>query len=97
MNRFNFISDGFKGFIRNGFRSVASILILSSSLLLVGIFLTLILVINQSIGNIDDFNEIVVYMKPEATDEEITATENTISALNNVSNVIFVSSNFRLL
>ncbi len=91
MNRFNFISDGFKGFVRNGFRSVASILILGSSLLLIGIFLTLILIINQSIGNIDDFNEIVVYMKPEATAEEIKATEETISTLNNVSSVTFVS------
>ena len=91
MNRFNFISDGFKGFVRNGFRSVASILILGSSLLLLGIFLTLILIINQSIGNIDDFNEIVVYMKPEASDDEIKATEDSIISLNNVSKVEFVS------
>ena len=91
MNRFNFISEGFKGFARNGFRSLASVLILSSSLLLVGIFLTLILVINMSIGNIDDFNEIVVYMKPEATDEQIAATETKINSLNNVSKVTFVS------
>jgi len=60
MNKLNFIPEGFKGFIRNGFRSAASVLILGSSLLLIGIFLTLIMVINQSIGNIDDFNEIVV-------------------------------------
>ena len=62
MNRLGFIAEGFKGVVRNGVRSVASILILASSLLLVGIFTTLIVVINQSIDSIDDFNEIVVYM-----------------------------------
>lgn len=91
MNKLNFIPEGFKGFIRNGFRSAASVLILGSSLLLIGIFLTLIMVINQSIGNIDDFNEIVVYMKPTATADEVKATETRIKTLNNVANVVFVS------
>lgn len=45
MNRLGFIAEGFKGVVRNGVRSVASILILASSLLLVGIFTTLIVVI----------------------------------------------------
>lgn len=31
MNRFNFIAEGFKGFVRNGVRSAASVLILGSS------------------------------------------------------------------
>ena len=91
MNRLNFISEGFKGFVRNGFRSAASILILSSSLLLVGIFLTLISVINVSIDSIDDFKEIVVYMKPDSTEEVIKATETKIKTLNNVSSVTFIS------
>ena len=45
MNRFNFIAEGFKGFVRNGVRSAASVLILGSSLLLIGIFTTLIVTI----------------------------------------------------
>ncbi len=90
MNRLGFIAEGFKGVIRNGVRSVASILILASSLLLVGIFTTLIVVINKSIDSIDDFNEIVVYMNLDASSETVTAAGDSIRALKNVKNVTFV-------
>ncbi len=91
MNKFNFITDGFKGVIRNGFRSVASMLILGSSLLLIGIFATLMLVINQSIDNIDDFNEIVVYMNLDADKETVEAAQTAIGKLNNVKKLTYVS------
>lgn len=91
MNKLWFITDGFKGVVRNGVRSVASILILGSSLLLVGIFSTLILVINQSIDNIDDFREIVVYMSLDASGETVEAAEASIRSLKNVKNVTYVS------
>lgn len=90
MNRFGFIAEGFKGFFRNGVRSAASVIILGSSLLLVGIFTTLIAVINQSIENIDDFNEIVVYMNLEATADTVNAAGDSIRALKNVRNVVYV-------
>lgn len=90
MNRLNFIADGVKGVIRNGVRSVASILILASSLLLVGIFSTLIIVINQSIDSIDDFNEIVVYMSLDATEDTISAADTAIRSLINVKSVTFI-------
>ncbi len=91
MNRFNFIAEGFKGFVRNGVRSAASVLILGSSLLLIGIFTTLIVTINQSISNIDDFNEIVVYMNLTADAETVSAASEAINALKNVKSVEFIS------
>lgn len=91
MNKLNFISEGFKGFVRNGFRSVAAVLILGSSLLLVGIFTTLIIVINMSVGSIDDFNEIVVYMKTDTPSDTVALAEEKIKTLNNVQSVQFVS------
>ena len=91
MNRFNFIAEGFKGFVRNGVRSAASVLILGSSLLLIGIFTTLIVTINQSISNIDDFNEIVVYMNLTADAETVSAASESINALKNVKSVEFIS------
>lgn len=90
MNRFNFIAEGFKGFVRNGVRSAASVLILGSSLLLIGIFTTLIVTINQSISNIDDFNEIVVYMNLTADAETVSAASEAINALKNVKSVEFI-------
>lgn len=91
MNKFNFITDGFKGVIRNGFRSVAAILILGSSLLLIGIFATLMLVIDHSIDNIDDFNEIVVYMNLDADKETVAAAQEAIGKLNNVKKLTYIS------
>lgn len=93
MNRFRFVSEGIKGVVRNGFRSVASIFILVSSLLLVGIFATIISVINLSVQNIDDFNEIVVYMDTEADAETVENAGNIIKGLNNIkeNGVTFVS------
>ena len=91
MNKLNFIVEGFKGFFRNGFRSVASILILSSSLLLVGIFSTLITVINRSISSIDDFNEVVVYMQLDASKETVDEAYKSIGELKNVKSVTYVS------
>lgn len=91
MNRFIFIAEGFKGFVRNGVRSAASVLILGSSLLLIGIFTTLIVTINQSISNIDDFNEIVVYMNLTADAETVSAASEAINALKNVKSVEFIS------
>ncbi len=90
MNRFGFIADGFKGFVRNGVRSAASVIILGSSLLLVGIFTTLIAVINQSIDSIDDFNEIVVYMELDASAETVGAAGDSMRALKNVRSVVYV-------
>ena len=91
MSSFNFISEGFKGFIRNKFKTVASVITLASTLLLVGIFTTLIVTINQSVSNIDDFNEIVVYMKLDTTNDEVEATYNRIKELNNVKKVTMIS------
>lgn len=91
MNKFNFITDGFKGVIRNGFRSIAAVLILGSSLLLIGIFATLMLVIDHSIDNIDDFNEIVVYMNLDADKETVAAAQEAIEKLNNVKKLTYIS------
>lgn len=91
MNSFNFIADGAKGLFRNGFRSVASIIILASSLLLVGIFSTLMVIINQSVENIDDFNYIVVYMNIDADEDDVSNAGKAIQGLKNVKNITFIS------
>ena len=53
---FSFIKDGFKGVFRNGLMSVASILVLLSSLLVIVIFSMLVLNVNYNLKKIDDFN-----------------------------------------
>lgn len=88
---FTFIKDGFKGVFRNGLMSVASILILFSSLFVIGIFTTLIKNVNYNLEKMEDFNELVCYMNLDATDEQVTEAEKQMKSFKNVTNVTFVS------
>lgn len=91
MNRLNFVSEGTRQFFRGRFRTFASIVILVSSLLLVGVFATVMIVINKSVENIDDFNKIVVYMKLDTQNEQVNAAKKQIESLKNVKSVRFIS------
>ncbi len=88
---FTFIKDGFKGVFRNGLMSVASILVLLSSLLVTGIFLTLVLNVNFNLEKLDNFNEVVCYLKLDSNAEQIEETKDEIQRLDNVQSVTYVS------
>ncbi len=88
---FTFIKDGFKGVFRNGLMSVASIFVLVSSLLVIGIFWTLVENVDYNLSKLEDFNELVCYMKLDAGKEDIAQAKTQIQKLDNVLNVTFVS------
>ena len=88
---FTFIKDGFKGVFRNGLMSVASILVLFSSLFMIGIFATLIKNVNFNLDKMEDFNELVCYMELGATDEQINNAQSKMKSFKNVTSVTFVS------
>lgn len=88
---FTFIKDGFKGVFRNGLMSVASILVLLSSLLVTGIFLTLVLNVNFNLEKLDNFNEVVCYLKLDSNAEQVEETKEKIQQLDNVQSVTYVS------
>lgn len=88
---FTFIKEGFKGVFRNGLMSAASIIVLVSSLLVIGIFTTLIVNVNHNLDQIDDFNELVCYMSLDADDTVISSAKSQMQNLDNVANIKFVS------
>lgn len=88
---FTFIKDGFKGVFRNGLMSFASILVLFSSLFMIGIFTTIIKNVNYNLDRMEDFNELVCYMKLDAEEETIAKAEETMKGFKNVTKVTFVS------
>lgn len=88
---FTFIKDGFKGVFRNGLMSVASILVLFSSLFMIGIFATLIKNVNYNLNKMEDFNELVCYMELDASVEQIRNAESKMKSFKNVTSVTFVS------
>ena len=88
---FTFIKDGFKGVFRNGLMSVASILVLFSSLFMIGIFATVIQNVNYNLDKMEDFNELVCYMELDATSDVINNAQSKMKSFKNVTNVTFVS------
>jgi cell division transport system permease protein len=86
-----FFSQAFKGIWRNGLMSLAAITVLLSCLVLMGSFSLLVYNVNVNIEEVAKLNEIVVIVDTAATDEEVEALSAKIHALDNVSNVVFVS------
>jgi cell division transport system permease protein len=85
-----FFSTGFKSFFRNGFMSLAAIVILISAMLICGSFMIVNYNIEYSIQQVDDFNEIVVFAELSATDEQIAEMQEKILMHDNVASCTLV-------
>jgi Cell division protein len=86
-----FIGQGFIGVFRNGIMSTASILVLMSTLIVMGSFAALIININSNLDSIDDFNEIVCYIKLDVDQARVTQIGEEIKKLKNISSIRFIS------
>ncbi len=75
----------------NRVMSIASIAILTACLILVGGASLLVLNIRDAFIELESQNELVVFIKDDATDEEAFALGNQIKALDHVSDVVYVS------
>ncbi len=94
MNRYStsyILSQSFHGFSRNGFMSLASILILTSCLLITGCFGLLIYNLYVNLNALDELNEIVCVVNYEVDEQSALSLKSKIESLDNVENVVFVS------
>lgn len=89
-------SEGFKNIFRNGWMSVASVLAVTMTLLLVGVFLALVLNLNQIAKNIEDDVEIKVLIDRSADDVDIQTLGNQIKSISSVESVRFASNDEEL-
>ena len=86
------MSRSFKGFSRNGLMSVASILILTSCLLVSGTFGLIIYNLYVNLNSLNELNEIVCMCNYEKIpDEQLDDLYNRLAALPNVQSVKFTS------
>ena len=85
------MGQSFKGLWRNGVMTLASITVLISCLIVIGSFALLTLNINVNLKKIGLMNEIVVFVDESKTEEEVSAIGEQIRALDNVSEVKFIS------
>ena len=85
------MGQSFKGLWRNGVMTLASITVLISCLIVIGSFALLTLNINVNLEKIGLMNEIVVFVDESKNEEEVSAIGEQIRALDNVSEVKFIS------
>ncbi len=86
-----FIIQAVKSLWRNGVMSFASIAVLMSCLVVMGGFALLVKNINVNLENLNMMNQIVAFCQPDATEEEITAVEAKIGALDGVQSVVRIT------
>lgn len=86
------IREGFRSITTHGFMSFASVTIIMACLVIMGIVSLLSVNIDALIKDLEDQNEIVVFVDEDIADEnEAMAIQGSIEALENISSADFVS------
>lgn len=86
------IREGFRSITTHGFMSFASVTIIMACLIIMGIVSLLSVNIDALIKDLEDQNEIVVFVDEDIADEnEAMAIQGSIEALENISSADFVS------
>ncbi|MCI5752455.1 MAG: permease-like cell division protein FtsX [Oscillospiraceae bacterium] len=83
--------QGLKNIWTNRIMSFASLCILTVSLLLVGFAVLFVENINLFVGNIENKNEVILFLEDDITDEQIDEMGNRLKAMSNVGSVTFYS------
>ena len=84
-------SQGWHNFKSNRLMSLASVGVVSSCLIIVGVFASLALNVNSFVQYLGDQNEVVVYMKDDASQDSISAADAQLKADEEVSSLDYVS------
>lgn len=82
--------EGFRNTWSNRMMSIASICVLMSCLVLIGCASMIFLNIESLLGRIEEENVVMVYIKDDTSDADITAMGNSLKGIDNVKEVEFV-------
>jgi cell division transport system permease protein len=82
---------GLIGFIRNGFVSLAAVLIMTITLLVLGVLMVVGAGAQATLAGLQEKVDITVYFTTTAADDQIQQLQSSIKALPEVANVNFVS------
>lgn len=85
------VEQGVDNVWKNRMMAFASFCVLLVSLLLVGLSVLLYYNVNSIIGGIEEKNEVIVYFDDTTTDEQLTEIGETLSQMDNISEVNFYS------
>ncbi len=85
------LGQGWHNFKSNRLMSIASVGVVASCLILVGVCGSLALNVNSFVKYLGDQNEIVVYVKDSATEDEVSAMNSQLENDGDINSYMFVS------
>lgn len=82
--------EGFRNLYVNRLMSIASVSVLFSCMVMIGVAFMIMVNINMFIGSVEDQNVIMVFIEDDATQEEIDSLGSDLKGLSNVRECTFV-------
>jgi len=86
------IKVGFINFWRNGWLSLATILVMVITLFVFGSLILGRVLLNATLAQLQDKVDITVYFKTDAKEEEVIAIKDKLAKLNEVQDIIYISA-----
>ena len=89
-NFFYFIREGFRGIFKHGFRSFASVSVITTCLALTGTVILLVMTLTGTITDLGEAGDICAYVDETWSDQDSSALGITICELPNISKVEYI-------
>ena len=92
--RFNagyYISEGFHSIFTHGFMSFAAVCMIVACLLIMGSFTLLAVNLDNTLGDLEDENEMLAYIEEALTQDQARALQSSLAQVENVSQLTFVT------
>lgn len=91
-----FFSEAFKNIFSNGWMTIASIFTVVASLLVLGVFLSLTLNVNNMVGNLQESYQIIAFVDEKVNDDGVITIGEEIKKIPNVTDAVLTTSEERL-
>ena len=91
-----FFSEAFKNIFSNGWMTIASIFTVVASLLVLGVFLSLTLNVNNMVGNLQESYQILAFVDEKVNDDGVITIGAEIKKIPNVTDAVLTTSEERL-
>lgn len=86
-----YVSEGFHSIFTHGFMSFAAVCMIVACLLIMGSFTLLAVNLDNTLGDLESENEILVYIDDALTQDQARALQPALAQVDNVSQLIFVT------
>ena len=85
------LKEGFKGIFIHGFMSFAAVCVTVACLLIVGSFYSVMHNVNHMVKDLNETNEVIVYVKMDTSEADALSVGSDISLLENIASSRFIS------